>query len=113
MLNNFGVHTLVILQPLLRLRNDEFRNPVEKSFFIQNRAINILYPYVVEDLKRVTSKFNIPFVDMNPPFNNDTLKSKQLFIDYVHLTPLGGEVVANQIFPVVDSMCRQYFQIKN
>ena len=113
MLHNFGIKTLEIFQPILSLRKEEYMSPEEKSFVHPDTVTRILYPLIDADLLRVTRKFNVPFVDMNPDFDSDSLKGKQLFIDHVHLTPLGGEVVANRIYPAVDSICTQYFQTKN
>jgi hypothetical protein len=38
------------------------------------------------------------------PFNDPAYKGKQLFIDTVHLSPLGGEVVADNLLQAVDSV---------
>jgi hypothetical protein len=38
------------------------------------------------------------------PFNDPAYKGKQLFIDPIHLSPLGNEVVADNLLQVVDSV---------
>jgi lysophospholipase L1-like esterase len=113
MLNNFGIKSLVIFQPILVLRKQDNLSATEKPLLTTDPVAKKLYPYIISDLTRVTSKFNVPFVDMNITFDNDTLKGKELFIDYVHLSPLGGEVVANRIYPIIDSICGAYFSVKD
>ena len=72
------------------------------------------YPYVVKELSELTTKYNVPFVDLNIEFNKDIYKQKQLLVDYCHLSPLGGETIANKVFTTVDSLLiKQQTRINN
>ncbi|MFI5217987.1 MAG: SGNH/GDSL hydrolase family protein [Bacteroidia bacterium] len=112
-LKNFNIKTMVILQPILALRNYGLLSKEEASFLRKDPDQRTMYPYVVSDLKNLTSKYEVAFVDMNPVFDYPLYKEKQLFIDHVHLTPLGGEVVAKTIFPQIDSLYSEHFPKMN
>ncbi len=62
----------------------------------------MIYPLIHPEVSNLTNKFDVPFIDMVPLFNSKKLKNKQLFIDYTHLTPLGGQVVAEALFLLVE-----------
>ncbi len=98
------VDAIVCLQPMLVLRNTNVLSPSEKSFVHQDENAKLLYPYVVKYLSELTTKYNAPFVDLNPEFNKDSYAKKQLLIDYCHFSPLGGEVIANTLMPTIDSI---------
>lgn len=105
-LNNHHVKALVCLQPMLVLRDSLLYSPEEKSFYADNQYARILYPTVLDELKDVTSRHEVPVLDVNAAFNNPEYKQKQLFIDYCHLTPLGGEVAAKAMLPALDSLIK-------
>lgn len=96
---------LITLQPIEILRNRELHSPEENKYLDKSlESIKPVYPAVVDQLKNLASKYQVTFVDFNPAFNSTDYIHKQLFLDYCHLTPLGGELVAKCIFPVVDSL---------
>ncbi|HRH02943.1 MAG TPA: GDSL-type esterase/lipase family protein [Bacteroidia bacterium] len=99
-----GVESIVSLQPMLVLRNKTNLSSAEKAFLHTDEAIQKLYPQVLAYLKTLSNKYQVPFVDLNPAFNTPALSQKQLLIDYCHLSPLGGETVANALLPSVDSI---------
>lgn len=103
-LKNHGVKALVCLQPMLVLRDSSLFSPEEKAFYAENLYARILYPTVLDELKDVTSRHEVPMLDVNTDFNHPAHKQKQLFIDYCHLTPLGGDVAAKAMLPVLDSL---------
>ncbi|HVH91742.1 MAG TPA: hypothetical protein VM783_10185, partial [Candidatus Acidoferrum sp.] len=79
----------------------------EKSFNERERRgenYQLLYPTVVEELTDLTGRYQVPFINMVIPFNDPAYKGKQLFIDSIHLSPLGGEVVADNLLQSVDSV---------
>lgn len=103
-LRNHGVKALVCLQPMLVLRDSSLYSPQEKSFYADNLFARILYPTVLDELKDVTSRHEVPVLDINAEFNNPEYKHQQLFIDYCHLTSLGGAVAAKAMLPALDSL---------
>jgi lysophospholipase L1-like esterase len=103
-LNNHGVKALVCLQPMLVLRDSTLYSPQEKSFYTDNMYVKILYPVVMDELKDVTSRHHVPLLDINTAFNDTNFRKQQLFIDYCHLTPLGGDVAARAMLPAIDSL---------
>ncbi len=109
LLKTNGIHAIVCLQPMLVLRDTVLLSPTEKAFLNKDKNIQKLYPVVVDELQKLSKKTTVPFLDINPPFNATENKGKQLFYDYCHLSPLGGEVTANSLFPAVDSLVRNYF----
>jgi len=103
-LKNNGINCLITLQPMLILRDEELLSQEEKSWLHKDENCKLLYPVVVDELTQLTNKHKVPFIDMNPAFNNTKDKSKPLFVDYCHLSPAGGKTVAEKLFPVVDSI---------
>jgi len=99
-----SVSVMICLQPMLVLRDSALYSDEERSFYMIDKNVSVLYPVVVDDLKKLTTKNNVPFIDLNENFNDPATKDKQLFFDYCHLSPLGGEIIANRIFPVLDSL---------
>lgn len=98
------VQTIICLQPMLVLRDTINLSPAEKSFLNKDPNTQLLYPVVVQELNELTSKYRVPFIDMNPAFNDPKYKGQQLLIDYCHLSPSGGEAAANQMLQAVDSL---------
>lgn len=101
-----NIKCIVGLQPMLRLRNLENLAVAEKNFYNKrdDRLCELLYPVVIEELKTLTEKYNVPLVDFNPAFNQKEFKAQQLLLDYCHLSAAGGAVAAEVLFPVVDSL---------
>lgn len=99
-----GVDAIITLQPMLVLRHRELLSENEKSFLHRDENVKTLYPFVVNDLLQLTEKYNIPFIDLNLAFNDEKHKGKQLLVDYCHFSPEGGNVVANELLPVTDSL---------
>ena len=99
-----NVNVIICLQPMLVLRNEELLSENEKAFLHSDEYTPILYPHVVKYLSDLTHKYNVPFIDLNIEFNNEKHKKKQLLVDYCHFSAQGGKVVANEIYPVADSI---------
>jgi hypothetical protein len=102
-----NIQPVICLQPMLTLRLSSMYSIQEKSFNEGDREgknYQLLYPTVVEELTDLTGRYQVPFINMVIPFNDPAYKGKQLFIDYCHLTPLGGEVVADNLLQAVDSV---------
>jgi lysophospholipase L1-like esterase len=105
-----NIKTFICLQPELILRQQPLLSEPEKLFYplitSKDAFIPPLYPHVLKYVNELTSKYQIPFMDLNTEFNKNEYKNQQLLIDYCHLTPLGGQVVANAIFNTTDSLYR-------
>ncbi len=99
-----NIQPVICLQPMLVLRLSSMYSIQEKSFNETGKNYQILYPTVVQELTDLTGRYQVPFINMVIPFNDPAYKGKQLFIDYCHLTPLGGEVVADNLLQAVDSV---------
>ncbi len=103
-----NIQPVICLQPMLALRMSSMYSIQEKSFdqtgTNSGKNYQILYPTVVQELTDLTGRYQVPFINMVIPFNDPAYKGKQLFIDYCHLTPLGGEVVADNLLQAVDSV---------
>lgn len=99
-----GIKCIVSLQPMLVLREKSLLSANECKFLIEDENIKKLYPIVSEELFELTKRYEVPFIDFNKNFNNSKYKSKQLLIDYCHLSPMGGKIVAEGLFPLVDSL---------
>jgi hypothetical protein len=113
-LRNHDVDAVICLQPMLVLRDSSLYSKEEKSFYTPEPHVKLLYPYVKQEVKGLTSKYNTPFLDINESFNDVKHKEKQLLIDYCHLSAEGGKVTADAIFPVLDSLVNKRInQIKN
>tara|TARA_B100000315_G_scaffold257225_1_gene305387 strand:+ start:466 stop:1188 length:723 start_codon:yes stop_codon:yes gene_type:complete len=107
LLRNFGIKTIVCFQPELALRDVPLLTKIEKSFlpYQGQRKLKyrkMIYPLIHPEVRNLTNKFEVLFIDMVPLFNSKKLKNKQLFIDYTHLAPLGGQVVAEALFLLVE-----------
>jgi hypothetical protein len=96
---------------MLALRVNSMYSIQEKSFDLATRRYvkesknyQVLYPIVLKELADLTSQYQVPFIDMVIPFNDPAYKGKQLFIDPIHLSPLGNEVVADNLRQAVDSV---------
>ncbi|MBL7965028.1 MAG: SGNH/GDSL hydrolase family protein [Flavobacteriales bacterium] len=107
LLRRQDVKALVSLQPELVLREESMRSAEEVGFVRPDPAVLELYPLVAEELQAVCYAWNVPFIDMNPVFSSTRHKGAQLFIDYCHLTPAGGEVVAEALLPMVLALLAQ------
>lgn len=110
-LNRYKVNSIVCLQPMLVLRDTTFLSDAEKKFLHQDKPCQLLYPQVVRQLQATTAHYKTPFIDLNPGFNNQKHKGEGLFIDYCHLSPLGGNVIAEAIFPTLDSLVNAKLKI--
>ncbi|MCC6384556.1 MAG: SGNH/GDSL hydrolase family protein [Bacteroidia bacterium] len=106
-LENNQIKPLICLQPMLVLRDSLLYSKDEKDFYRANANVSTLYPVVLEELKALTSQHHAPFVDINLKFNDPAFSHQQLFIDYCHLSPFGGDVAARSILPVLDSLIQQ------
>lgn len=104
-----NIKCMVCLQPMLRLRNNENLSAAEKNIYNlrDDSMAEVLYPVVLDELKLLTAKYNVPFLDINPAFNKECFRGQQLLLDYCHLSAAGGFVAANAIFPVADSLIRK------
>ena len=99
-----NIQPVICLQPMLALRLSSMLSIQEKSFNEKGENCQVLYPTVLKELTDLTGQYQVPFINMVTPFNDPAYKGKQLFIDYCHLTPLGGEVVADNLLQAVDSV---------
>ena len=96
-----SVKAVLCLQPQLMLRDTAELSDAERAIFRQEPHIRALYPVVLDELHEVSARWNVPLVDMNPAMNDPVYRGRQLLIDYCHLSPLGGEACAKELFPVV------------
>ncbi len=102
-----NIQPVICLQPMLALRISSMYSIQEKSFdqdSLLNKNIQVLYPTVLKELTDLTGRYQVRFINMVIPFNDPAYKGKQLFIDYGHLSPLGAEVVADNLLQAVDSV---------
>jgi lysophospholipase L1-like esterase len=101
LLHHENVKAILALQPILVLRDKNLLSTDEKAFLREDKNIQILYPTVDSEVKSLAAEYSVDYIDLNIPFNDQKYKNQQLFIDYCHLSPLGGEVSANSLFPIV------------
>ena len=101
LLSHEKVDTILGLQPMLILRDTTFLSNQERSFLHQEPNTQTLYPVVDSELKEISGEYGVGYVDFNGSFNDPKYKNKQLFIDYCHPTPLGGEAAADALLPIV------------
>ncbi len=101
LLKQYHVDALLCFQPILSLRDSILLSPAEKSFNRAEPMKKSLYPLINEELKKVSTQYQCPYIDFNPVFNQETYRSQQLFIDYCHLSPKGAEVSAYAIFELL------------
>ncbi|MCI0413786.1 SGNH/GDSL hydrolase family protein [bacterium] len=101
LLHHEKVDTILGLQPMLVLRNTTLLSNQERAFLHQEPNTQTLYPVVDSELKAISEEYGVSYVDFNVTFNDPKYTNKQLFIDYCHLTPLGGEAVADALLPIV------------
>jgi|SRR6185312_11907918 len=108
-LKNNHIECIICLQPMQIFRDSTLYSPAEQSFahLKDFSDYKILYPTVLEELKELTRRYNVSFVDVNNTFNDPKYKSQQLFIDYCHLNAMGSEVSANALLPIADSLFTQ------
>jgi len=105
-----NIQPVICLQPVLTLRDSSMYPIQEKSFYEKKYAnaigkdYQVLYPTVLKELTDLTGQYQVPLINMVIPFNDPAYKGKQLFIDAVHLSPLGAEVVADNLVQAVDSV---------
>jgi len=99
-----GIDAIISLQPMLVLRNTSLLSKTERDFMQSDDNARTLYPVVASELSALTAKYNVPFIDLNVAFNSDEYKQKQLLVDYCHLSPLGGQVVADTLLATVDGI---------
>src|SRR4030095_5441967 len=101
-----NIQPIICLQPLQVLRDRSMYPIPERSFYKEdrrNKNCQVLYPTVLQELTDLTGRYQVPFINMVIPFNDPAYKGKQLFIDWAHLSPLGSEVVADNLLQAVDS----------
>ena len=103
-LKNNTISSIVVLQPILILRNKNLLSTDEKKWLNEDKNTELLYPYVVKELQDLCKKNNTSFVDVNPSFNQNNFNQKQLFIDYCHLNALGSEITAKSLLNSTDSL---------
>ncbi|MBK9177658.1 MAG: SGNH/GDSL hydrolase family protein [Flavobacteriales bacterium] len=101
-----SVKAIVCLQPLLVMRDPALLSDAERGFLHEDPNVSALYPVVVEELREVTGKWQVPFVDLVPSMSDPGNKGEQLLLDYCHLSGRGGEVCARALLPVVMSALR-------
>jgi hypothetical protein len=106
-LNAEGVDAVVCLQPMLVLRDTALMSEGEMLFLHSDPFVTTLYPDVVNELSALCEQCGVPFIDLNAAFNNSQFKGEPLFIDYCHLTPFGGRVIAEQVFPSINEVFEQ------
>jgi lysophospholipase L1-like esterase len=106
-----NIQPVICLQPVLALRVSSMYSIQEKSWYEKkylredkDAGWQVLYPTVLKELTDLTGQYQVPFINMVVPFNDPAYKGKQLFIDPIHLSPLGGEVVADNLLQAVDSV---------
>ena len=105
-----GPGSVVALQPGLVFREDAMLSSVERNELrprINDHHRSVLQPMVLRDLDSLTTLLGVPFIDMNPAFNAPELAGEQLFLDYCHLSPRGGEVAARTLLPLVEAALHQ------
>lgn len=106
-LKNFDIDSIVCLQPMLVLRDKVLLSREEIDFLHKDERVEALYPVVREELRALTEKHNVRFIDMMPVFNSGEYKKEQLFIDYAHLTPEGSRIAAKAIFPEAEEIIKE------
>lgn len=108
-LKHYNIDAIVCLQPMLVLRNKELLSQQEKLFLDihKDEAVEMLYPFVRDDILLLTKKHRGVFVDMVLVFNSYADKNKQLFIDYCHLSQNGSLLVAETLLPEVEKVFKK------
>src|SRR5438477_2280856 len=106
-----NIQPVICLQPVLALRDSSMDSIQEQSLLrVQKLSkggttavenYQLLYPTVLKELTDLTGQYQVSFINMVLPFNDPAYKGKQLFIDWAHLSPLGGEVVADNLLQPV------------
>ena len=107
-----NIQPVICLQPMLALRDSSMYSIQEKSFYLatgryvlkETKDYRVLYPTVLKELTDLTGKYQGPFINMVIPFNDPAYNGKQLFIDPIHLSPFGCEVIADNLVQAVDSV---------
>lgn len=100
-LESAGVDAIVALQPMLVLRDPAMLSAAERGFLRPQPHVVELYPTVVDEVREIARAHGATFVDTNPAFDDPAYRGQQLLIDYCHLSPEGGDVVAGVLFPFV------------
>ena len=67
-----------------------------------SRNVTRLHPTVAQELRDLTSTYDVPLLDLRVAFDDPAYGRRQLFIDHVHLSALGSDVVARALLPVVE-----------
>lgn len=107
-LKHADVDAILVLQPMLVLRDSANMAQIELDFYRENPWCKNLYPTVMEELDSLSTKWRVPLVDVNPWFNHSEYTGKQLLIDYCHLNGAGGEVSAKAIYPATRQLIEQW-----
>ncbi len=108
LLRHERVDSILGLQPMLVLRDTALLSNQERAFLHQEPNTKTLYPVVDSELREVSGEYGVGYVDFNVIFNDPKYKNQQLFIDYCHLTPLGGEAAAHALLPVVKKKIEEW-----
>ena len=103
-LTNAHIATVICLQPMLVLRDTSLLSAKEKGFLRVDHNTKLLRSTVVDEISELTNNYHLPFIDLNSGFNDTLYLHQQLFLDYCHLTPQGGNVVASSMFRVVETI---------
>jgi hypothetical protein len=103
-----GIESILCLQPMLVLRDSTLLSDQEKSFLHKDINVQDLYPYVVKEVSKLAQSYSTMFIDFNTLFNDPIYKSEQLLIDYCHLSPRGGEVVADSLQKYISTKIFKY-----
>ena len=103
-LQHEGIPTLFMLQPLLIMERDRPGMPeMERRLFDYNvesylpnyeEYMHLAVPYIAEQQAAMAARVGADFLDLSSPFDG---VEAQVYTDYAHLTPLGNELIAQQI----------------
>ena len=103
---SFNCKLYFVFQPIATWIEKDLTSEEEKIFDIldnmQEPTWKIIYKHILEDkdkylndIKNICNKFNIPFLDINS--KNSFCKNEWLFVDRVHLTDNGYQLVQEEI----------------
>ncbi len=101
LLRRNDVKAVLCLQPMLVLRDSTLLADAERAFLHKDPHVKALYPVVLDELREVARRWDVPLVDLNVAFNDPATRGQQLLIDYCHLNGAGGAVCAEALLPVV------------
>ena len=69
------------------------------SYYREYAGFATIFEYnnFMKALKEICSKYGIPFIDVRKEYYENVANKKKLFIDFVHLTPQGNDILARLI----------------